>query len=449
MKKLFVKAILFYIKFWAKTAISIHKPITIGVAGSVGKSSTRNAIYAILKDHASTRFVYGNSETGVPLGILGIGMEDYSLTTWIQTLIACPFRVLSIGKYKYMVVEMGIDDPMPPKNMNYLLSIIKPDIAISLNVSATHTQQFEKLLHAKPKDASTKEFLLQKIAEEDTKIILNSSCKLGIYNSDDPYITSALLNYPGKVLRFGKKSDDIKYVDYKVDLTGTEFKFEIQSKIINITFKKQVLPEEYREVFAATLLVAHGLNLDLTRCAKILTRDFQLPKGRGSIFTGVRNTIIIDSSYNSSAKSVVAFLNLLKILSRTTKKRVVFIMGDMRELGNTAETEHSDVVKQLSEVVDTLYCVGPLTRRFVIPNVPKNIKSEWFANSLDAGKFASKNIEKESIILVKGSQNEIFLEEAIKILLKNNSDISKLCRQGDYWKRIKKNYFASASSTAA
>lgn len=447
MKKLFVNAILFYIKFWAKTAIFIHKPTTIGIAGSVGKSSTRNAIYAILKDHASTRFVYGNSETGVPLGILGIGMEDYSLTTWIQTLIACPFRVLSIGKYKYMVVEMGIDDPMPPKNMNYLLSIIKPDIAISLNVSATHTQQFEKLLDTKPKDASTKEFLLQKIAAEDTKIILNSDCKFGIYNSDDPYITAALINYPGKVLRFGKNSNDIKYVDYKVDLTGTEFKFEIQGKTIDISFKKQMLPEEYREVFAATLLAAKSLNLNLTKCAKILSRDFQLPKGRGSIFAGKQNSIIIDSSYNSSAKSVVAFLNLLKTLSKTTKKRVVFIMGDMRELGQTAESEHKEVTKFINESVDYLYCVGPLTRKFVIPNVNKNIKSEWFSDSQTAGKYILKNMDKNCIILVKGSQNEIFLEEAIKNLLQNKSDVSKLCRQGMYWKRVKTNYFANNSAT--
>src|SRR5687767_3782416 len=160
MKKLLVTPVLLYLKFWAKIALIIHKPITIGIAGSVGKSSARNALYAVLKSQAKTRMVSGNSESGVPLGILGLNVSNYSIAEWIKLITIAPFKIFVLNPYKYLIVEMGIDDPYPPKNMGYLLSIVKPDIAISLNVAATHTMQFEKLLGQKPENESKLDFLL-------------------------------------------------------------------------------------------------------------------------------------------------------------------------------------------------------------------------------------------------------------------------------------------------
>ncbi|HVT01244.1 MAG TPA: Mur ligase family protein [Patescibacteria group bacterium] len=438
MRKFIVGIVLFYFKFFAKIALLIHKPITIGIAGSVGKSSTRNALEAILKDYKKTKIVRGNSETGVPLGILEIEMESYKLPQWLKAIALSPFKIMATKKYVYMIVEMGIDDPFPPKNMEYLLSIIKPDISISLNISATHTLQFSKLLNRKPKDKEDYEFLLEKIAEEDTKIISKSGCKLGIYDKDNKYLDNELKNFKGtELLTFGKStSNNIYFDEYMVDTDGTEFTFVLDGQKIDIKLKHLVLPEAYREVLAPAILTAYKLGIDTKTITENLENNYSLPKGRASVFKGIKGTIIIDSSYNSSKLAVITFLKLAKNLAEKKKTEVAFLMGDMRELGDLAEKEHKEIAKLINECVDYLYCVGPLTHEFVIPNVSKNIKkSIWFENSNEAGKFLAEHLPKGVILLVKGSQNNIFLEEAIKPLLLNKEDEKKLPRQEKYWKK--------------
>ena len=183
MRNYLIWRVLLYLRFWAKVALFIGRPYVIGIAGSVGKSSTRNALAAVLSEHFKTKVVAGNSETGVPLGILGLELSSYSNKEWLSLIYRSPRAILNLRKTQYLIVEMGIDDPYPPKNMSYLLTIVKPHMAIDLNATATHTMQFEKLLSRHTKDSL--EFILGKIADEDSKIITNGLTKVGIYNKDD------------------------------------------------------------------------------------------------------------------------------------------------------------------------------------------------------------------------------------------------------------------------
>lgn len=453
MKNLLIFGVLYFIRFWARLALTLHKPRIIGIAGSVGKSSTRNALYAAFKDHLKIKMVYGNSETGIPFGILGIKVEDFSFGSWLQMLLFCPFGLFYLQNTDYLIVEMGIDDPYPPHNMEYLLSIVKPHIAISLNISATHTMQFEKLLkenrYKEIKKSDQLNFLLTKIAEEDTKIITQSQCTVGIYNSNNKYIKDSLSSYKSSNLRtFGKeKTNDIWISDYSVSLKGTSFSLILKNnKAVQFTFNDFVLPFAYWEAFAVVCLGAEELQVPLEKVQSSVEKNFNLPKGRASILKGIQNSIIIDSSYNSSKEAVFAFLDLISILKKETKREVVFVFGDMRELGEEAEGEHSDVFAQLPGLVDYLYCVGPLTKEFVIPSInKKQFKGFlWFENSQKAGEYLKNNLPKNSLVLVKGSQNNIYLEEVVAKLLANNSDTSKLCRQNSFWKHKKNKYFSAA-----
>ena len=78
VKKYLILFILSYLRFFTKKALKKNTPIIIGVAGSVGKSSFKNALYAILKDYDKTLALDGNSETGIPLSILGLDAKDYT-----------------------------------------------------------------------------------------------------------------------------------------------------------------------------------------------------------------------------------------------------------------------------------------------------------------------------------------------------------------------------------
>ncbi len=444
MKNKFAYLVLLYIKILAKLALLIHKPYVIGIAGSAGKSSTRNAIFSIIKSEYKTLLVTGNSESGVPLGILGIEIRNYSILGWIKALIVAPFKVLSTRSYSHMIVEMGIDDPNPPKNMEYLLSIVKPDLSICLNISATHTMQFEKLLPLKPQSMSTHEFLLDQIALEDTKIITKSNCKIAIFNKDDKYLSKYLNEFSQpKIYTFGTTStNDISYVSFSTSLKGSTFKFKNNQMEHEIHIEGQILPEVYREVFGASILTGIALSIDIEKIKENLKKNFKLPRGRSSVFKGIKNSTIIDSSYNSSKNSVVSFLDLVKSF-KTEGRKIVFLMGDMRELGNQAESEHKEVATKINSVVDEAYFVGPLTNQYVVPNIKKGISTKWFPNALEAGAYLEDNLPSNSIILVKGSQNGIYLEEAIKKILLDKKDYKNLCRQDSNWIKTKERIISS------
>src|SRR5689334_22468816 len=144
-KKLLVPMILSYLRTIAHLALSQTRATVIGVAGSVGKTSTREALYAILKDIAPTHMVTGNSESGIPLGLVGLFPHDYSPLDWLRMFLVAPLRIGFLTNMRYIIVEMGIDDPYPPKNMEYLLTIVQPSIGIITEESAAHTMQFEKI----------------------------------------------------------------------------------------------------------------------------------------------------------------------------------------------------------------------------------------------------------------------------------------------------------------
>lgn len=393
----------------------------------------------------------GNSETGIPLSILGLSAKDYSLKTWFFNLLKAPFKTNHLKGYTYLLAEMGIDDPYPPKNMDYLLSIIKPDIAINLNVSATHTMQFEKAI-PDPKKRTVKN-LVDAIAFEDTKIITKSNCKEGIYNSDNELIVKYIEKFrkqnPEAVLKsFGSnKTDSIRLISYEVKLNKTKFTFRINEKNVKeltVTFKNFCLPKAYSSTFEAAILAARSLRVPLKTIQEGLEENFSLPKGRATVLSGIKNSTVIDSSYNASKESMLAFLELLDNLKKQTKRPAVFVFGDMRELGAAAQEEHEKVAEYAKNVANFIYTLGPQTNEYVIPILKssnKRIYKDSSKNSVQLGLHLKESLPENAIILFKGSQNEIFLEEAIKFILENQSDEKKLCRQSEYWKNTKAQFF--------
>ncbi len=449
--------LLTYIKTLAQISLFIFNPYIIGIAGSAGKSSCRNALYAVLKNHIPVKMIKGNSETGIPLGILGVDVKGYTTKDWLKMLLKAPLGLFHLKGASYLILEMGIDAPYPPKNMEYLLSIAKPKMAISLNVSATHTQQFETLM---PKRTMTEkerlEYLITKIAEEDTKIITQSNAHISIYNADDPYLKKALSHFSKRdalLFSFGTDTkNSISYQSYTPTLEGTDFTFTIHhnnaEKKLHLHFAQMLLPQVYQQTFAPVIIAALELGMDLPQIKNELEKNFNLPKGRSSLFNGEKNTVIIDSSYNASKDATNSFLQLVEQLKKKTKRPVVFLFGDMNELGNESKIEHEALLPVIANTADYVYCVGPETKKYIIPSLEKekHIKeAKWFSDSRALGAYVKNNTIENAIILVKGSQNRVFLEEAVKTLLANKEDIKNVCRQEDYWLKIKENYFKSVS----
>ena len=441
-KTLVAPLVLGYLRTIARLALTQTHAIVIGVAGSVGKTSAREALYAIFRDVAPTHMVAGNSETGVPLGLVGLFPHDYSPLDWMRMLVFAPFRIGFLRKKRYIIVEMGIDDPYPPKNMGYLLSIVKPHVGIITEESAAHTMQFEKILDPKIilSDDERRDMLVEAITKEDAKMIRQDTCEIGIINGDNRFLTNQL--HGPKIFTFGSTKDAaIRSTDYAVDTKKTTFSYAIGDAPITFTFKNNAFPSELSYVFAPAILAAHKLNIPLDVIKTNLEKNFIPPKGRESVLEGINNSVIIDSSYNASRPSIISFLELIQKLKQETKRHTIVVLADMLELGNEAQVEHEAVARAIGNTPDMLYLVGPLTKRFILPIVGKAKKKpkvvEWFPSIIELND-ALTHIPHHSLLLFKGSQGDLWLEESIKLLLKNKDDGARFCRQNAFWQKVKR-----------
>lgn len=229
-----------------------------------------------------------------------------------------------------------------------------------------------------------------------------------------------------------------------MSLQGTSFQLYVknqENKDLTLTFAHHLLPREYREVFAAAILAALQTGLHLEQIKNSLEQHYTLPKGRSSLFQGIDDTVIIDSTYNASKVAVEAFLELVDTIKKESNRPVVFLFGDMRELGSESKIEHEAVAQKLLGIVDYLYLVGPQTREYVLPVVQQQEEKlkeiRWFDSAVRAGDYLKDNLPKDAIVLAKGSQNTIFLEEAVKQILADKKDLKNLCRQDRFWMNVK------------
>ncbi len=388
------------------------KPLKIvGITGSAGKSSTLACCEAVLQDHYHIKSNSGsNSESGIPLNILGIKATDYSLSSWIK------YAALSLIKlftnwhtYQIYLVEMGVDEPIEPKNMSYLLKIFHPDIGIFLNVNLVHSMQFDNTVSKSITGVKRLDQIKSNIGAEKAKMIhWLTPDGIAILNLNDPIVAATTKNVRAKV----------------VPISPT-----------HINFSHYAPPQSFDLSTGAAIILANIFNIDEPQATKNLQKNLVLPPSRSSIFSGINNSVIIDSSYNSSP---LAAAEMLQVLSSYPSPKIA-ILGDMRELGLQSPLAHQELYSVAVKSSDILISVGPETTKYF---GDKAIKFTYYWQAIE---YLKASLPPKSTILVKGSQNTIYLEEIVKYLQKNKQDNYSLCRQSKYWQQLKRQFLKSNS----
>lgn len=419
MKKKIISIYLTVLRYLAKAQLVKNKPLIIGITGSAGKSSCTRLVAKVLNKEFKVKYTKkGNSETGIPFEILNIPVKNYSSLEWITILFKGVFQTLfNWEEYSILVVEMGIDSDQYPKNMSTLLDIISPDIGVVLNTNNVHLEHF-----IGPKET-------QSIANEKSKLLFNLPKNgLAIINKDQKEIINLVDKIKAVKKTFSiKNKADIKLLDHSVSLEKTVFKFNFEKKDFTITLKKKLAFKESFGTIATTILIGNFLKLKTETIVRHIEENFEILPGRGIILEGISGSTIIDSSYNSSLEPSVASLELLPQI-KNPENRTVAILGDMRELGDKAETDHIALEKVALNTADVIYTVGPLTYKYF-----KSKKIRKFLNPYSLIDILKSDIKANDIILIKGSQNTILLESIVAEILKNKRDKSKLCRRSPYW----------------
>ena len=450
MKKSILQKILAVL---ARATIWKYKPLIIGITGSVGKTSTREAIFAVLKKKYKVRTAEKNynNEIGLPLAILGIPHHGRNIFRWAYSLIRANKRIVWYVPYpEILVLEYGVDHP---NDMDYLLSIAKPNIVVVTAIGdiPVHVEFFEN-----PEDLIKEKAKLVEVLPSDGYAILNH---------DDYAIYDMKEKTCARVLTYGTEEHaDLKITNYKPDARrgrvptetselqiikdeklgdipdGISFKLEYGGNVVPIRLHNTFgMPQAY----SVTAAVAVGLvmKMNLVEISEAL-KDYAPPAGRLRLLKGIKNSFILDDTYNASPEAMRAALDTLKSLPG---KRKIAVLGDMLEIGRYTEQAHRAIGDRSAEFVDLLFCVGPRAKFIADEALTRGVERNArqlepkqvfkFDDALSAGRALDPIIQEGDIILVKGSQ-AMRMEKAVEEIMAHPERAEELLvRQDEYWKK--------------
>ena len=352
----------------------------IAVTGSVGKTSTKEMLLAILRDQgrAHGSVASYNNQWGVPL-----------------TLARMPIDT------QYAVIEIGMNHP---GEIAPLTQMTKPDAALITTVAAAHLEAF----------TDVGAIALEKAAVFEGLPIGGAA----VFNADVEH--SAILMAKTIDLRlhgiaFGENGFDYKLLDADVQGDVTVVRAQMDDK--PLMFKLATPGRHFAMNGLGALAVAHAVGADLALAVQSLGRWTPF-KGRGQREVVVLDPVetdqrlhLIDDSYNANPTSMAAALEVLagaKVThdtGRVSQGRRIAFLGDMKELGPDAIALHAALAHlDAMEQIDKVYCVGPLMHA-LFDLLPEHKRGGWFETSEEMLKGLRSRLDSGDVVLAKGSRS--------------------------------------------
>ncbi len=413
------------LKYYARKIIAVYKPLVIGITGSVGKTSTKEAVARVLSHHFRVRETYKNynNELGLPLTIIGQHSAGRSLGAWLRVFAYARSIIKNkISDYpELLVLEMGVDHP---GDMDYLTSIVKPDRAIITKLGQAHLEFFKSLEHL-----HNEKFKLAQCLNTDG---------LALYNGDDENARRLAEKLKHSSISFGYgekcdvKAENIAISFSNDEVSGISFKLEYKGSSVPVFLPGAIgRPAVYAALAAAAIGFSFEMNaLEISESL----REFKQPAGRLQLIKGISNSLIIDDTYNSSPDSVFEAIKASEEIPNEYKKRFWVVLGSMKELGSLSKKGHHDVALAAEQIADIIVAVGEEAKTIFETIAEKKTKQVyWFEDSVQAGEFIKDKINDGDLLLIKGSQFAR-MEKIVKMLMLIPEKANELLvRQGKGW----------------
>ncbi len=429
MKKILKKIIVTILTYEAKMLLKRTSPHIIAITGSVGKTSIKDAIYTALKGtiHVRKSDKSFNSEIGVPLSVLGLPNAWSNPLQWLKNIFDGAMLVIHPGEYpKLLILEMGVDRP---GDMDKLTAWIRPDVVVLTRLPdvPVHVEYFDS-----PEAV---------IREKEKLVLALKPDGVLVYNQDDEKIVAIAKNLFQKTIGYSRYSLSpyTASADKIIYENGRAIGFEFMLTHLDTAVLMRVqgsLGVQHAYNYAAATAVASIFDIGIKTVADTL-RMHVPPQGRMRLIDGIKDTLIIDDTYNASPTATERSLITLSELKGV--KRRIAVMGDMMELGQFSIREHERIGALVAQCADILVTVGIRARGYSKGAMeagmnPKNIFE--YDDALKAGQEIQTFIKPGDVLLVKGSQS-IRAERFVEEIMANPKDAEELLvRQGKEWKAM-------------
>ena len=440
MKSFFKKIIVWTLELEARLILKKYSPTIIAVTGSVGKTSTKDAIYAILEGQVFVRKSEKsfNSEIGVPLTIIGCQNGWNNPLLWIRNIFDGLELIFLRADYpKCLVLEVGADHP---GDIKHLTTWLHPDIALITTVSKVPVQVE---YFSSPAAVLEEKLALVRAVKPTGKIVLPAHDPDILAVRTDvtvPCLTFALDNTADVTathIAISYNNTDEKPVGMKYDLSfmGASIPVSISGVI--------GMQPVFAAVAASAAALAYGISFEHVAAA---VSNFHAPRGRMNMLAGIGGSILIDDTYNSSPDATAAALSVLKEIKKaggtpasSGVSRKIAILGDMMELGKFSSEQHKKVGELVAQAsIDMLVVVGIRARDIALGAIAGGFPEGAimrFDTSTEAADALKNIVGAGDVVLIKGSQSPR-LERVTKALLADPSQADTLLvRQEPEWQK--------------
>ncbi|MFA6797644.1 MAG: Mur ligase family protein [Candidatus Paceibacterota bacterium] len=427
MKSIFKKVISSIIQFEAKLILKKYKPKIVAVTGSVGKTSTKDTIFSVMSTSFNTRKSEKsfNSDIGIPLTILGCHNAWSDPFLWFKNIFIGVDLILFKNEYPdWLILEVGADRPGDIKQVTRWL---KPDVVVVTAFAKVpvHIEFF----NSREEIIREKRYLVEALKHDGTVIVNGDD--IDAMNMRDMVKNNSIVYGTDGLSDIIASNSSIHYSE-KGQIDGVSFKADYKENSVPIIIKGSLGDQN---IYSALAAIAVGLSqkINLVKMGEALL-NHETPKGRMKIISGIKNSIIMDDTYNSSPIALASALNTLKNIK--TKGKKIAVLGDMMELGKHSSEEHYTAGKMSSESCDVLITVGLRSRKIAEGALDGGLSEKnifQYDDSVSAGKFVQEIISDGDIVLMKASQS-LRMEKAVEeIMAEPEKARGLLVRQEKEW----------------
>ena len=354
---------------WARTRWGGR---VVGVTGSAGKTTTKDAIAHLLGVELAVGKTVGNlnNHLGVPLSILRLP-----------------------DQCRVAVLEMGMNHAGEIRN---LAAIARPDVGVVTNVAYAHTESFDSIDGV----AAAKRELIEGLPPDGVAVL----------NADDPRVLGFRDAHPGPAVTFGfSQCAEVRAERFEPHAAGTRF------HALGVAFETGLAGRHGVMNLLAAIAVARLFGISAPKLTEAV-RSFAAGKMRGERLE--RDGIVIwNDCYNSNPAAARAMLD---VLSQTPAGRHIAVLGEMLELGRVSAEQHRELGRYAAgQGIDLLVGVQGEARAMVDAAVGAGLARSaafFFDDAAEAGDFVRRTIGPGDAVLFKGSRG-VRVERALERLL--------------------------------